>query len=91
MQRGRGCASTSLSSLRLRAGRCVEAARLVGAASRFQGLGAVRDYFEGGVFDRMVQFTRRSAPARKPRSSAAGSLSLDEAAATAFAIADDPE
>ena len=69
-------ASTSPSGLRSRRGRMHEAARLAGATSRLlEELGSVRDGVRGGLVraSGRIRFARRSAPTRKPRSSAGGS------------------
>ena len=70
-----------------------EAARLAGAASRLEEeLGSVRDSFEGGVFERAVESVRASLGADADAEIQRGrELSLDEAAAIALAVTDDPD
>jgi predicted ATPase len=78
--------------LALARGKLLEAARLAGAASRLEEeLGSVRDAFEGGAFERTVESIRASLGADADVEIQRGrELSLDEAAAIAFATAADP-
>ena len=74
-------------------GRMREAARLIGATSRLlEELGSVRDSFEGGLFERMVESIRETLGADADAEILRGrELSLDEAAALALAATSDPD